>query len=266
MASTRKMKRLHLFEFEDQQWFPSFLRNYITELLSHQLTSTGTYDPIVPLLEEAIRRAGARRMIDLCSGSGATTLHVFRQVRERFAGDLELLLTDKYPNILRLRQLVEQHENCAFAEGSVDAVAPTHREGFRTLFTSFHHFPPIQARGIIQSAVNQRSPIAIFEFTERSLQFAVMSLIFAPLLVLFMTPRVQPVTLGRFLWTYLLPVMPIVHAWDGFVSGLRTYSTDELETLVISVADHESYEWNIGTVVGTNRPAFRITYLIGLPK
>jgi hypothetical protein len=260
------MKRLQLFEFEDQQWFPSFLRNYITELLSHQLTSTGTYDPIVPLLEDAMRRAGAQRMMDLCSGSGATTMHVFQQVRERFGGDLELLLTDKYPNVERLRQLVGQHTNCAFEESSVDAAAPTHLEGFRTLFTAFHHFTPTQAHGIIESAVKQRAPIAVFEFTERSLQFAVMSLIFAPLLVLVMTPRVQPVKLGRFLWTYLLPVMPIVHGWDGFVSGLRTYSTEELHALVNSVADNDSYEWNIGTVVGTKRPPFRITYLIGIPK
>ena len=49
------MGRIHLFEFEDQKWFPSFLRNYLTDFLQFLSNKTKLYKPIIPFLEEAIK-------------------------------------------------------------------------------------------------------------------------------------------------------------------------------------------------------------------
>ena len=86
-------------------------------------------------------------------------------------------------------------------------------------------------------------------------------LVLIPLFVLLLTPLVRPLRPGRFLWTYLLPVTPLLIFWDGLVSALRVYSPDELRELV---AELDDYDWDIGTVSAGKGPQ-RITYLIGKP-
>jgi hypothetical protein len=64
-------------------------------------------------------------------------------------------------------------------------------------------------------------------------------------------------------WTYLIPVVPMIAMWDGLVSNLRTYSVGELNDLVEQVAD-DRYEWKIGRArsIGLSR----VTYAIGTPR
>ncbi len=45
---------------------------------------------------------------------------------------------------------------------------PRELKGFRTMFTSFHHFPPEEARAILQNAVDAGEGIGIFEITRRA--------------------------------------------------------------------------------------------------
>jgi hypothetical protein len=60
------MKHLHLFEIMDQDWCPNVVRQALTDYL--QFVSWG-YGPTVPILAAALRRTGARRILDLGSGS-----------------------------------------------------------------------------------------------------------------------------------------------------------------------------------------------------
>jgi hypothetical protein len=83
-----------------------------------------------------------------------------------------------------------------------------------------------------------------------------------PLRVLATTCQQRPGLL-RLLLTYLLPVIPIVITWDGVVSNLRTYSVEELRSLVADL-DDPGYAWETGTAPrkGLTPP---LTYLIGYP-
>ncbi len=64
------MKRLHLFEFEDQVWFPSLLRNYMTGFLRHATLKLGLDRPLVSLLQRFLDSTHQSKIIDLCSGGG----------------------------------------------------------------------------------------------------------------------------------------------------------------------------------------------------
>ena len=64
------MKRKHLFEFEDQRWFPGFLRNYLTDFLQFVSNKFSIYKGIVPLLSETLTKSGNSTIIDLASGGG----------------------------------------------------------------------------------------------------------------------------------------------------------------------------------------------------
>ena len=70
------MKRIHLFEFEDQPWFPKLFRRFITDLIQYQQTTFDVYTPVVPKIMEIMQKLNCRQIIDLCSGSGGPLLRI----------------------------------------------------------------------------------------------------------------------------------------------------------------------------------------------
>lgn len=264
---------MQLFEFEDLDWWPPALRNYLTELLSYLLTHDRTYAPIVSRLADAIRRTQSRQVIDFCSGSGGPSLTVFDGVNAQLDEPVALVLSDKYPNLRRLEQVTHARPNCSFMPRSVDVLdpwldsGPDSKPAFRTMFTALHHFGPRAVRQIIGDAVASGAGIGLFEFTERRLAHVLASLCVSPMLSMATTVALRPVTVRRMVWTYVIPVVPVTFAWDGFVSSLRSYGPAELEAIVGTVAGSDRYDWDIGrTPIAEHGLPFRITYLIGTPN
>jgi hypothetical protein len=64
------------------------------------------------------------------------------------------------------------------------------------------------------------------------------------------------------LWTYLIPILPIVVLIDSIVSMLRMYNTEELRGLTTGL---DRYHWCAGTVRARPIP-FPVVYLVGIPN
>ena len=257
-----KMARLHLFELEDQEWFPDFIRNYGTDFLQFLSNKAKIYEPIIPILEKGVEASGTNQIIDLASGGGGGLLWLNGEFKKKMP-DLKILLTDYFPNIEAFEYMKRQAANFDYLPDSVDARAmPPDLKGLRTQFLSFHHFKPADALKILQNAVDAEQPIAIFEAQERSFASFV-TLFFSPISVLLTTPFIKPFKIGRIVFTYLIPLVPLMVWWDGLVSSLRTYSVKEMEELVAQVDGNESYDWDIGRLrnkLGVNM------YLLGTKK
>ena len=174
-------------------------------------------------------------------------------------------MTDRYPNLAAFRQARERSGGVVeFREEPLDASSlPPGLAGFRTLFGSFHHFAPAQARGVLQDAVDCGQGIGIFEMTDRGRQ-SLLAMLAVPFFVLLHTPKIRPLTGSRLLFTYLLPVVPLIVMVDGIISCLRSYSTDELAELTGSLSG-APYHWEIRQLVSPRSP-FPIIYAIGCPK
>jgi hypothetical protein len=244
------MARLHLFEIHDQPWCPPSLRDALTDFLGFVLRLGRSYAPAVPLLRAAVARAGAARIVDLCSGAGGPWPALQRDLA------VPVLLTDKYPN------LQARTGSLPFHPEPVDATAvPPNLRGFRTLFTSFHHFRPAEARAILADAVGRGEGIGVFEVARRApLEMALIALTW--LAVLLLVPLVRPFRWSRLAWTYLPPLLPLVGTFDGLVSCLRAYSPAELGDLWHGL---DTYEWQVGAARARWSP-LRVTYLVGVPK
>lgn len=253
------MGRIHLFEFEDQTWFPGFLRNYVTDFLQFLSNNTGMYKPIVPLLENLLRSNNERTLVDLASGAGGGLIWLNNELRKTIP-DLKIILTDYYPNLPAFEYTKALADNVDYYKIQVDARnVPEALKGIRTQFLSFHHFTPDDAKQILQNAVATNAPIAIFEAQERSFS-SILAMLFSPVVVLLATPFIKPFKVGRLIFTYLIPLVPLLVLWDGVVSALRTYSVSEMTGLVNSLEDSNKYEWKIGKV--RSGPGV-ILYLIG---
>ena|SRR5271168_2277961 len=177
-------------------------------------------------------------------------------------GYLEITLTDKYPNLEAFRNVVTACGPCvSFCADSVDAMAvPNDLAGVRTMFTSFHHFPPEEAQAILQNAVDARESICVFEIPQRSA--STIAITFAFVFLLFVcTPWIRPFRWSRLLWTYLVPIVPVVLLFDGIVSCFRTYAPQELREMIGKLNGVE-YQWETGEAGGMTP----VTYLIGYPR
>jgi hypothetical protein len=234
--------RLHMVEIHDLPACPPSLRDALTDFLAFSENVAGAYDPVAPLLRRALARTHARRIVDLCAGAGGPWRRLAAQV------GVPVILTDLYPH----------GENVT----RVDARAvPAELDGFRTIFTAFHHFRPEEARAILADAVRCGQGIGVFEIARRApREIAVIALTWLGTLVA--APFIRPWRWSRLLWTYLPPVLPIVGTFDGIVSCLRAYSKTELRELVHGL---DSYDWEIGDFRGRWSP-LRGSYLIGVPR
>lgn len=256
------MGRIHAFELEDQSWFPTFLRNYGTDFLQYISQKTGMFKPIIPILEEALQKSGNTTIIDLGSGGGGGLVGFNRKLKKRIPG-LKIVLTDYYPNLPAFKKQKEQNDNIDYESRPIDAKAvPRELKGLRTLFLSFHHFKPEDARQILQDAVDSGNAIAIFEGQERSAS-ALAGILFSPAMLFISTPFIKPFKPGRIFFTYILPLAPLFILWDGIISVLRTYSEKEMKELLKEVKGREKFEWKVGKI--KSGPG-KLLYLIGTEK
>ena len=258
------MGRLHLFELEDQPWLPSVIRDAGTTYLEFASKLTKQGETVAPLLSEALHRASEDRIVDLCSGGAGplpVALAAIEQSEERL---VHATLTDLYPNKNAFEKATANNPVLSARYDSVDATdVPKDLAGLRTLFSGFHHFRPAQARQILQDAVDDRAPIAIFEFVSRH-PLAMIGILFAPLVSLFVIPFLRPFRLGWIPLTYLLPIIPLFIGWDGLVSCLRCYNQEELRSMTKS-ASSPDYDWEVGKLDMPGAP-FDGSFVIGTPR
>jgi hypothetical protein len=256
------MNRINLPEIHEQAWFPKPLRDGVTDALQFILSTSYIYQPIAPHLGRAINASRANHVVDLCSGAGGPWTWLHQKLARQNLNELEICLTDKYPNIgaFERARKVSGGAICYCAESIDAAMIPKRLSGFRTIFTSFHHFPPKQAAAILQNAIDNRQGIGIFEAPRRHL-FSILSTFLMPVATLLMVPFIRPFRCSLIFWTYLVPVIPFVLWFDGILSCLRVYSTAELSQLISRLSTNH-YKWEVGEKAGWLSP---VTYLLGYP-
>lgn len=258
------LARRHWFELHDQPWCPNIIRESLTEWLRALSYQFKIHETLAPLLQQLMLDSRTTQMVDLCSGGGGPLLPL-EQSMEAIGQPVSITVTDKFPNreaFTQLEQSTKGKIKACFTP--VDATSvPRNLPGMRTLFNSFHHFRPNEARSILADAYHSRQPIAIFEITERAFVKTLLCPFATFLAVLWLMPQMRPMRLSWWLLTYVVPLLPITIAWDGLVSHLRSYSLEEMQHLTSGIAD-DSYGWS------TNRfelpdSTMQITSLVGKP-
>jgi len=259
------VRRIQFIELHEQSWFPTSVRDDVTDALQFGLNFLQAYAPIAPLLEGAFDSTNSRSIVDLCSGGGGPWLGLSRKLGRDRQPPFQILLTDRYPNFGAYEGARAASGNrIAFHPDLVDAInVPPELKGFRTMFTSFHHFPPEEARAVLQNAIDAHQAIGIFEITRRT-AWAVALMFLWALTPFAFAPFVRPFRWSRLLWTYVVPVIPLVLLFDGVVSCLRSYKPAELREIFAKLTGAE-YHWELGRRLG-ERGRVPVTYLIGYPK
>ena len=241
------MRRIHAIEIHEQDWCPATIRDGTTDYLQFVVHLANSYAGIVDRLGLALRATRSAEILDLCSGGGGPWARLQAALSADREEPVRVRLTDLHPNRAAFERFwVQSGARVEFEPEPVSATdVPSELPGFRTMFAAFHHFRPASARAILEDAVRDGRGIAVFEPMQRGV-LAIAGVLLAPLAVLALTPLIRPFRWSRLLFTYGVPLVPLVILFDGIVSCLRTYSTDELREIVDAI-DAPSYVWEIGT-------------------
>ncbi len=239
-------------------WFPKILRDSETAYL----TAAYRAWPALPQrwadkISTVLHAGEPVEIIDLCSGSGGAMPQIINDLLKRNY-DVRAILTDLYPNQNlgldpRIRWLLEP----------VDAThVPPKLTGVRTMFSAFHHFRPDAARAILRDAFEHRRAICIFESGSGTL-LGIAGMLGVPLVVLALMPLARPFRWTYLLFTYLVPLTPLIILWDGIVSMLRIYSTEQMQKLTVDLQAPD-YLWDAGHIRIPGIPG-GLPYLVGRP-
>ncbi|KAK3071812.1 hypothetical protein LTR53_007983 [Teratosphaeriaceae sp. CCFEE 6253] len=259
--------RWQLFEFCDLTLVPPFVKhccqNTLTAqwtkrmpLLQRQYPAKLAADAVL----EAIDGIGDIdtadwEVIDFCSGGGGPVPYIEKLVNDGRKREgkrpIPFRLSDLYPNLNAWMQHAALSENLSFVPQPVDASNPplsvisaTPSTNQRTaaakhdhattsggkvcrLFClAFHHFDDATARRVLKSTLETSDAFAILELQDRRTGSLVLMLLefWLVLLISALWFWHDPVHL---LLTYVVPVLPFVHSFDGFVSCLRTRTFEE---------------------------------------
>ncbi len=256
--------KLRGFEFEDQIWFPRIIRDSMTDYLRFLFRVFNLYKPALPILKDALTKTKTNQILDLCSGSGGPVEMIYVNLRNNFDKEIKIVLSDMYPSELTYQYLSKKtNGGISGIKTPVNAAdVPSDIKGFRTIFSGFHHFEWQKATDVLKNSVEAGEGIAIFDGGNKSLGMILLIIIVHPVLLFFCTPFFMPFRLSRYIFTYLIPVIPFCTVWDGVISILRLYSPDELLQIARN-ATNGNFIWTSGKV--KNKFGMSIAYLVGYP-
>lgn len=249
------MRRLHLFEFGDQTWLPRPLREAEQAYLVTAYRLTPLARAWAEKFVSALRPGRRIDLLDLCSGAGGAMPSFLEELEKRGCA-ATAVLSDLYPV-----GNGKPHPRLSWLPQPLDATrVPPELAGVRTMFSAFHHFRPEAARAILADTFRCRRSICIFEFGSGTL-LGVATMILVPLNVLALMALARPFRWGNLVFTYLIPVLPLMIFWDGVVSMLRLYSPEQMRALTAELQAPD-YIWEVGRLHVSGIPG-GLPYLVG---
>ncbi|PRY89856.1 hypothetical protein [Mongoliibacter ruber] len=259
------MKRIQLFEFEDQPWFPDWIRVLMTRYISNFHKLLDSANLMKPLIEKGLSHTKEKVILDLCSGNGGPMPDIFHDLQQKKPGH-KLLLSDLYPNKKAADKFnADTANNIQYLTTSLDAtkVSPEIK-GLRTMVSSLHHMKPEVAHEILSNAKISGQPILIYEISDNSPPIFLwwLAIPFALIATLILTPMIRPLSWQQVVFTYLIPILPLLIAWDGAVSNARTYTLEDMAQLIEGLSD-EKYAWEMGKIDGKGGKKL---FLLGKPS
>ncbi len=225
------MKRKQAPQITNAKWFPNFLTRCVHEFMTWFVNKVNAAKPFIPLIEEGLQHEERIVVINKKCGAGFETV--------------DRLLDEK------IKRVFVDADNFTASE-----------EGLYLSVNSFHQFSVDEAKDILKQIAENKQPVVVVEGNNDSLWQVFGMTVIVPLTVLFTAPFVKPFRFERILFTYIIPVLPIVTFFDGFMALFKLYAPKDLDELTTSIKA-EGYSWRTGKL--DNGRGGKIIYLIGYP-
>lgn len=229
---------MRLFEFGDLKWIPHLYHYYLRVYLIFFIRLIG-YDKLwAKQTESFIEGNSADSVMEYGSGSGEPLIQMVSQINSTKAKSLNYVMSDLKPLPEFVNKVNDQSpENFSYIETPVDATKNKPSDGQAVIFiNSFHHLSPEIAQEVIKNNLENGNEMLILEYV-RNNPLAYLSMFGGLLLILLTLPFVVklkhlPIAV---LFTYIIPLFPLMVFWDGLVSCRRAYGKKFFEQVVKDV-------------------------------
>ncbi len=266
------MRRRHLIELHEQTWVPAIWRQMFQSGLGIAGRMLKPFRHAAVKLDELLEKTGASEILDLCSGSGEAILQLHQwlgtgpTVASKPKAELRLVLSDLFPHPEEWDKLrVRFPALVSFRSDPVDVFnMPTDTPRVWTLINSLHHFREAEVRRLLTNVTSKADGVAVFESTGRTWSNMVQTIPVLPVAAIISATMLRPFRIWHPIWSLLFPIVPLIAFFDGIVSNFRTYTVEELRSIVESL-DCDHFEWDIGSAP-MDKTSLRATYLIGWRK
>ena len=240
-------------ELEDYNWFPKILRRWQTEFIGSIAIWTNLYKPLVPVMNKMITDNKIISLQDCCSGSGTPAMNIHKQL----AIQLPMLLTDKYPD-----ESFENKPPVIYSIHSVDVLQLQPAEDILyTMYNAFHHFSAGHQQDILQKMAANKSPFLIAELLEPGFINIIKIFFTTTLGQIFTAPFIQPFSLSRLFFTYIIPVNLFTITYDGIISVLKAKTVKQYKMLIENIST-QNYTITVSKV---NSLKGNVVYIKGEP-
>ncbi len=228
------MARLKDFaEVHERPWCPAVLRDGVTDFLSFFSVFSGLQAAVCKCLAALLKKNGKDRLVELCAGSGFSGLNLIRTISGMYPGKpLKLLLTDLYPNanwpeVCRLESKVE----CVPESCDAHTALKTY-DGVFFMFAALHHFSEREIVEMLATAIQHRRSFLSVDYFQRGRLIEFLLIPAGAFLEYCIAFLIFPFSWMRLLFTYVIPLIPLVLMADTLLSQWRSYSVDELNALI----------------------------------
>ena len=192
---------------------------------------------------------------------------------------IDFVLTDIAPHVPAWTTAAERSRHLHYIPRPIDAAnAPPNllddlvlpddskRKVFRLFSLAFHHFPDPLAAAILANSLETSSGFAIFELQTRTVSSFILITLMGPLLLL-VTPICFWTDPIHLIFTYLVPIVPFIVVFDGYISSLRTRTGEEIKEMIVALDKDATKDWEFrwGSEWHT-RPLGEMTWFIGIKK
>ncbi|OBT66911.1 hypothetical protein VE03_04160 [Pseudogymnoascus sp. 23342-1-I1] len=295
-------RRIQFYEIADQPWFPEYflrkVQSCLTVAWNFRMPIMQKHSPaqvVSSILYNTLDKSVTEyTYVDFCAGAGGPTPCIERELNHKLAKtksssdrtgpgatnmvngepneSVQFVMTDLHPHIAEWKEACSKTKNLTFVSKSVDATnAPADlilddgKKVFRMFNLAFHHFDDRLARDIFKNTLETSDGFGIFELSDRTpsslLMISLMGILF-----FFITPFYFWRSPGHLFFTYVIPIIPFVVVFDGYVSSLRTRTPDELRSLLkTSGADMDGWSVRSGHDMHT-APLGYVTWVIGVKE
>ena len=256
------MDRKMAFQFTRQRWFPRPLKRMMAEFLDFMVGLAQANHPFLPLLNEVLAHSQARTLVGFRALEGGGLAHIAADVGGPVNAELSVVLTDEHPDASRATRVQQ------LASRPVEVLTCSPREaaerwrgrGIAAFINTFHKLDAGEDRAALETLVAHDLDVVIGEGNNKSFRQVFGMTVLVPLTVLLLTPLIKPQRFWRYVFTYLVPILPLVIVWDGVAALFRLHRPEELEALAKSLG-REDYVWKAGK--RDNKRGGFVIYLMG---
>ncbi len=229
---------LHFFEFNDHPAVPGFIRKTLFEVLTY---CNGQFRPYYQQVAEDVLKYsesnGNQNIVELGAGLAPITRALLNS-----CGDKPIHFTpcDLFPAADGWKELEAASPRVKPIYTPVDFSQKRTWEPktMLVIVAALHHIPHSERAKILKTLIGSADSVLVHEPISNSpISIALSLFAWIPS---WLTPAAmirKPGSFRRILWCWLVPVIPVLFTWDGFISCLRQWTTKQWKEFASQLGD-----------------------------